>query len=53
MKKTNILGVNVDNVSVKMSEAQKDISIMFARKIKNADSNLLERLKEALANEEN
>ena len=36
-----------------MSEVQKDISIMFARKIKNADSNLLERLKEALANEEN
>lgn len=50
--------INITNSRVsielnEMSEAQKDISIMFARKIKNADSNLLERLKEALANEEN
>ena len=50
--------INITNSRVslelnEMSEAQKDISIMFARKIKNADNNLLERLKEALANEEN
>ena len=31
-----------------MNEAQKDISIMFARKIKRADNNLLEKLKKIL-----
>ena len=36
-----------------MNEAQKDISLMFARKIKTADSNLLLQLREALKDEEN
>lgn len=36
-----------------MSEAQKDISLMFARKIKTADEELLRKLKEALLDEEN
>ena len=36
-----------------MNEAQKDISLMFARKIKTADEDLLKRLKEALLDEEN
>lgn len=31
-----------------MNDAQKDVSIMFARKIKNADEDLLKKLKEAL-----
>lgn len=31
-----------------MNDAQKNISIMFARKIKNADEDLLKRLNEAL-----
>ncbi len=36
-----------------MNDAQKDVSLMFARKIKTADEKLLEKLKEALLNEEN
>lgn len=36
-----------------MCEAQKDVSMLFARKIKNADSDLLKKLKEALSDEEN
>lgn len=36
-----------------MNEAQKDVSLMFARKIKTADEKLLERLKEALLDEKN
>lgn len=36
-----------------MNEAQKDVSLLFARKIKNADENLLNKLKEALLDEEN
>ena len=36
-----------------MSEAQKDISLMFARKIKTADEELLKKLKKALLDEEN
>lgn len=36
-----------------MTEAQKDISLMFARKIKTADEELLRKLKEALLDEEN
>lgn len=35
-----------------MNEAQKDISLLFARKIKTADDKLLEKLREALLNEE-
>lgn len=35
-----------------MNEAQKDVSLLFARKIKTADERLLEKLKEALLNEE-
>lgn len=35
-----------------MNEAQKDVSLLFARKIKTADEKLLEKLKEALLNEE-
>ena len=35
----------------KMNEAQKDVSLMFARKIKNADEALLKKLKEALLDE--
>lgn len=34
-----------------MNEAQKDISLMFARKIKTADDELLRKLKEALLDE--
>ena len=37
----------------KMNEAQKDVSLLFARKIKTADNDLLKKLKEALLNEEN
>lgn len=36
-----------------MTEAQKDVSLMFARKIKTADEELLRKLKEALLDEEN
>ncbi len=36
-----------------MTEAQKDISLLFARKIKTADEELLRKLKEALLDEEN
>lgn len=36
-----------------MNESQKDISSMFARKIKTADEDLLRKLKEALSDEEN
>lgn len=36
-----------------MNNAQKDVSLMFARKIKNADENLLKKLKEVLNDEEN
>ena len=36
-----------------MNEAQEDISLMFARKIKTADEELLRKLKEALLDEEN
>ena len=36
-----------------MSEAQKDISLMFARKIKSADEELLRKLREALLDEKN
>lgn len=36
-----------------MNDAQKDVSLLFARKIKNADEDLLERLKEVLIDEEN
>lgn len=36
-----------------MNEAQKDISLMFARKIKTADEKLLNKLKEALLDEKN
>ena len=48
--------INITNSKVsieleKMSEAQKDISLMFARRIKNADENLLSKLREALENE--
>lgn len=35
-----------------MNEAQKDVSLMFARRIKTADEELLRKLKEALLNEE-
>ena len=35
-----------------MNEAQRDISLLFARKIKTADDKLLEKLREALLNEE-
>lgn len=34
-----------------MTEAQKDVSLMFARKIKTADDELLKKLKEALMDE--
>lgn len=34
-----------------MNEAQKDVSLMFARKIKTADEDLLRKLKEALLDE--
>lgn len=33
--------------------AQKDVSLMFARKIKTADEELLRKLKEALLDKEN
>lgn len=36
-----------------MNEAQKDVSLMFARKIKTADEELLKKLKEALLDEKN
>ena len=36
-----------------MNEAQKDISLLFARKIQSADEDLLNKLREALLNEEN
>ncbi len=36
-----------------MSDAQKDISLMFARKIKTANEDLLKKLKEVLLDEEN
>lgn len=36
-----------------MNEAQKDVSLMFARKIKTADEDLLRKLKEALLDEKN
>lgn len=36
-----------------MNEAQKDVSLLFARKIKTADDKLIELLREALLNEEN
>ena len=36
-----------------MNEAQKDISLMFARKIKSADEELLRKLREALLDEKN
>ena len=36
-----------------MNDAQKDVSLMFARRIKTADENLLRKLKEALLDEEN
>ena len=36
-----------------MNEAQKDVSLMFARKIKTADEDLLRKLKEVLLSEEN
>ncbi len=36
----------------KMNEEQKDISLLFARKIANADGELIERLKEALKEDE-
>ncbi|MGM9970913.1 MAG: helix-turn-helix domain-containing protein [Anaeroplasmataceae bacterium] len=35
-----------------MNDAQKDVSLMFARKIKTADEELLKKLKEALLDEE-
>lgn len=35
-----------------MSEAQKDVTLMFARKIKTADSDLLKKLKDALSDDE-
>lgn len=34
-----------------MNEAKKDVSLMFARKIKTADEDLLRKLKEALLDE--
>ena len=36
-----------------MNDAQKDVSLMFARRIKTADENLLRKLKDALLDEEN
>lgn len=36
-----------------MNEAQKDISLLFARKIKTADEELLKKLKDALLDEKN
>ena len=35
-----------------MNESQKDVSLIFARKIKNADSELLEKLKKVLLEDE-
>lgn len=35
-----------------MSEAQKDVSLIFARKIKTADDKLLEKLRKALLEDE-
>lgn len=37
----------------KMNEGQKEISLMFSRKIKNADPELIEKLRKALSDEEN
>lgn len=34
-----------------MTDLQKDVSVLFARKIKNADPELLKKLKDALENE--
>ncbi len=38
---------------INMSEAQKNVSLIFARKIQTADENLLQKLKDALADEQN
>ena len=51
-------GFIFDDTAVKselaaMNEAQKDVSLMFARKIKTADEDLLRKLKEALLDEKN
>lgn len=43
----NKISLNLDS----MNQTQKDISIMFARKIQQADKDLLRKLKEALKDE--
>lgn len=37
----------------KMNENQKEISLMFARKIKNADNDLIEKLRKVLEDDKN
>lgn len=37
----------------KMNENQKEISLMFARKIKNADDDLIEKLRKVLEDDKN
>ena len=43
----------VDIEIAKMNEAQKEVSIAFARKIENADPELLEKLRKALSDDKN
>ena len=37
----------------KMNESQKEITLLFARKIRNADKDLIEKLREVLENDKN
>jgi predicted transcriptional regulator len=43
----------VDIEIAKMNEAQKEVSMVFARKIENADPELLEKLRKALEDDKN
>ena len=44
---------HVDIEIAKMNEAQKEVSMAFARKIENADPELLEKLRKALSDDKN
>jgi len=44
---------HVDIEIAKMNEAQKEVSIIFARRIENADQNLIEKLKKVLEDDKN
>ena len=44
---------HVDIEIEKMNEAQKEVSMVFARKIENADPKLLEKLRKALSDDQN